>query len=80
MMVTIRMRRCAIDQTCHDYVFSDRNHARTWLAPYAEHAAGFRLEEVEAGPWMPCPRCGTPAMRRDVRVIRAMTYAEVMHA
>ena len=72
------MRRCAIDQTLHGYVFCDRTHARKWLGQYAEQADRFSLEEVEVGPLMPCPRCGGHGYRQDVKVVSKVTYAEVM--
>lgn len=76
--ITIRMKRCGIDNTLHGYVFSDRAHARQWLAGYTSESAGFQFEEVQVGPLMPCPRCGGAGHRQDVKAIRRLTFAEVL--
>ena len=75
-MTTIRMRRCG-DPTLDGYIFTDWEHARAWLTQPFVKPDEVQLEEVQTGPWMPCPRCRGSGSRQDVKTIRKVTFEEV---
>lgn len=76
-MITIRMKQCGVDRTLAGYVFTDRAHARLWLSQPFVHRDDVLLEEVEAGPWQPCQRCGV-GHTRVVKLIRRLSIDDLV--
>lgn len=77
-MITIRMRLSG-ERTLDGYIFTDLAHAHQWLSQAFVERDKIQLDEVEVGPWMPCPRCGGDGHRRDVKLVRRLTPEEVLH-
>ena len=71
---TVRMKR-APEATLDGYVFSDDEHARTWLRPY--RGMDVVLERVRVGPLKSCPRCGGAGHTQKIEKVSDLTLQEL---
>ena len=75
---TMRLRCNRKDSTLDEYLFTDLDHARTWLTQPFVRPGDYRLEEVEVGEMTRCKHCKGEGFTQSVKLVRRLSVEDFL--